>query len=119
VLRPGAELIFSDPMQADDCPDGVLAPILERIHLQSLGSPSFYRQTAGELGFIEVHVEDQTPNLIRHYSRVLEETTRQEDELRGTISVEYLARMKQGLTRWIEGGQQGWLAWCIFCFRKA
>jgi ubiquinone/menaquinone biosynthesis C-methylase UbiE len=38
VLKPGGELVFTDPMQADDCPDGVLQPVLDRIHLESLGS---------------------------------------------------------------------------------
>src|SRR5690606_12753672 len=45
VLKPGGEVIFTDPMQADDCPPGVLAPVLERLHLESLGSFAFYRRT--------------------------------------------------------------------------
>jgi sarcosine/dimethylglycine N-methyltransferase len=28
LLKPGGEVIFTDPMQADDCPAGVLAPVL-------------------------------------------------------------------------------------------
>lgn len=118
VLRPGGELIFSDPMQADDCPRGVLGPILERIHLSSLGSPGFYRSVARELGFEEICVDDQTENLVTHYSRVLEETERDEQVLRQAISEEYLQRMRKGLGHWIEGGRKGWLAWCLFCFRK-
>ncbi|HBC08647.1 MAG TPA: SAM-dependent methyltransferase, partial [Rhodospirillaceae bacterium] len=31
VLAPGGHVIFTDPMQADDVPDGVLQPILDRI----------------------------------------------------------------------------------------
>jgi sarcosine/dimethylglycine N-methyltransferase len=65
-----------------------------------------------------VTVEDQTRNLIRHYSRVLEETERRYDELVEHISLGYLDRMKAGLSRWVEGGQNGYLAWAIFCFRK-
>jgi ubiquinone/menaquinone biosynthesis C-methylase UbiE len=119
VLRSGGEIVFTDPMQADDCPPGVLDPILERIHLATLGSPAFYRQQAEALGMTVVAVEDQTENLTRHYSRVLEETERRYDELLNQISREYLDRMKAGLKRWIDGGQSGYLAWAIFCFRKA
>jgi len=38
VLKPGGQFVFTDPMQADDCPQGVLQPILDRIHLSSLGA---------------------------------------------------------------------------------
>ncbi len=119
VLRSGGELVFTDPMQSDDCPPGVLDPILERIHLSTLGSPTFYRQQAEALGMTVVMIEDQTRNLVRHYSRVLEETERRYDELVKHISREYLDHMKAGLGRWIDGGQRGHLAWAIFCFRKA
>lgn len=118
VLKPGGEFIFTDPMKADDCPEGVLDPILERIHLQTLGSPAFYQDTARKLGLEVVLVEDQTPNLTRHYTRVLEETTRKRPELEGRVSDAYLDRMESGLQRWIEGGEKGYLAWCIFYFRK-
>ncbi|PWG74813.1 SAM-dependent methyltransferase, partial [Enterococcus hirae] len=30
VLKPGGHLIFTDPMQADDVPDGVLQPVYDR-----------------------------------------------------------------------------------------
>jgi sarcosine/dimethylglycine N-methyltransferase len=38
VLRKGGQFIFTDPMQREDCPAEVLQPILDRIHLDSLGS---------------------------------------------------------------------------------
>ena len=118
VLKPAGEFIFSDPMQADDCPEGVLDPILERIHLSTLGSPGFYTGTAEALGMEVIDVEDQTPNLIRHYARVLEETERRERELDGKVSPEYIERMKAGLGRWVDGGKKGHLAWAVFHFRK-
>jgi sarcosine/dimethylglycine N-methyltransferase len=118
VLKTGGELIFTDPMQADDCPAGVLDPILERIHLETLGSPAFYKQTAQALGMELVKFEEQTPNLIRHYSKVLEETKKNESKLEGHVSQDYIDRMKVGLQRWVDGGNKGWLAWAIFVFRK-
>ncbi len=119
VLRSGGELVFTDPMQSDDCPPSVLDPILERIHLASLGSPGFYRRQAGLLGLEEVVVEDQTPNLVRHYATVHRETEKQEAFLREKgVSATYLENMKRGLSRWVDGGQRGWLAWAIFVFRK-
>src|SRR6056297_2322353 len=44
VLKSGGDFVFTDPMQTDDCPEGVLQPILDRIHLETLGSPGFYRE---------------------------------------------------------------------------
>jgi sarcosine/dimethylglycine N-methyltransferase len=119
VLKPGGLFSFTDPMQSDDCPDGVLQPILDRIHLQSLGSAAFYRRVSREIGLEEEAFEELTPHLIAHYGRVLRETEAQTAELSGRISPAYLERMKAGLRHWIEGGEQGYLTWGIFRFRKA
>lgn len=53
ILRKGGAFVFTDPMQTDTCPDGVLEPILNRIHLDSLGSPAFYRSELTARGFAE------------------------------------------------------------------
>jgi sarcosine/dimethylglycine N-methyltransferase len=119
VLKPGGDFVFTDPMKADDCPDGVLTPILERIHLDTLGSPGFYQQAAARNGLTLIAFEDHGEQLPRHYGRVLAETERNEAALAGRVSPEYIARMKKGLGHWIEGGRQGHLAWGIFHFRKA
>ncbi len=119
VLKSGGEFVFTDPMQSDNCPEGVLQPILDRIHLDTLGSLSFYRAAASRLGLEEIGFDDLTPQLVNHYARVLEETERREHELAGSISPEYLERMKRGLAHWIEGGRNGHLAWGIFHFRKS
>lgn len=119
VLRSGGDLIFTDPMQSDDCPAGVLEPILDRIHLDTLGSPGFYRAEAKALGMELVAFVDATEQLLRHYTRVLEETIARESEITDSISPEYIERMKSGLGHWIEGGRRGHLAWGIFHFRKS
>ncbi|MGW5733296.1 MULTISPECIES: glycine/sarcosine N-methyltransferase [Streptomyces] len=128
VLRPGGHLIFTDPMATDDCPAGVLQPILDRIHLDDMGSPAFYRQELGRLGFTPADDTDGTDGtdggfeehgeqLVTHYTRVLEETARQEaDGLARQISHDYLVQMKKGLGHWIDGGRQGHLTWGIFHF---
>jgi sarcosine/dimethylglycine N-methyltransferase len=118
VLKPGGHFIFTDPMQADDCPDGVLEPILARIHLASLGSPGFYREAAARFGLQEVAFEQRTDQLVQHYSRVLEETEHLQPSLQGKIDQAYLERMKNGLKHWINGGKQGHLAWGVFIFQK-
>ncbi|WP_290651095.1 methyltransferase domain-containing protein [Aquisalimonas sp.] len=119
VLKPGGVLIFTDPMQTDDCPQGVLQPILDRIHLETLGSPAFYRETAKKYGLVEIGFEDHSHQLPRHYGRVLQETKAREPSLEGLISAEYIERMKTGLQHWVNGGNNGYLAWGIFRFRKA
>jgi sarcosine/dimethylglycine N-methyltransferase len=118
VLRPGGQVIFTDPMQSDDCPDGVLDPILERIHLDTLGSPGFYRAQLEHHGFEDIRFEDHSEQLVRHYSRVLAETEQREGDLDGLVSGAYIERMKQGLRHWIDGGNAGYLAWGIFTARR-
>jgi sarcosine/dimethylglycine N-methyltransferase len=119
LLKPGGQIIFTDPMQADDCPDGVLAPVLERIHLDSLGSFSFYRQQARDLGWHEVSVMPMTDQLVNHYTRVREELVGRREELLETVSSEFLERMVRGLGHWIDAGRRGYLAWGILHFRAA
>jgi len=72
---PGGVFAFTDIMQTDDCPDGVLDPILARIHLSSLASPGSCRATAVAQGLDEAAAfSDLTPQFVTHYRRVLIET---------------------------------------------
>ncbi len=118
VLKPGGEFIFTDPMQADDCPPGVLEPVLARIHLDSLGSPAFYREAARRLGWQELGFTELTGQLVRHYGRVREELEARRGELRAIVSDGYITRMIEGLGHWVEAGRRGYLVWGILHFRK-
>ena len=119
VLKKKGQFIFTDPMQSDTCPEGVLQPILDRIHLTSLGSPRFYRASTSELGWTERSFEELTDQLVNHYQRVLDETIRLEVVLHKSVDPDYVKRMKKGLRHWVDGGQAGHLSWGIFHFEKA
>jgi sarcosine/dimethylglycine N-methyltransferase len=118
ILKPGGTFIFTDPMQADDCPDGVLQPVLDRLHLSSLASIGFYREQARLRGWTELGVQELTPQLIAHYARVREVLTARRDELSGKISREYVDRMIAGLGHWVDAGSKGYLSWGILHFKK-
>ena len=114
VLKPRGEFAFTDPMCSDSCNKAALRPILERLHLESMGSPDFYRRELNRLGMNAITFEDHTEHLTTHYGRVLEETERREAEIARTISADYLGNMKVGLQHWVDGGRGGNLAWGIF-----
>lgn len=118
VLKVGGVFIFTDIMQTNDCPDKVLQPILDRIHLESLASPMFYRDTAKECSLEELRFDDLSFNLISHYDQILQETRKREEELHTHISKSYLQNMKKGLQYWIDGGKNGYLSWGVFMFEK-
>ena len=118
VLAKGGQLIFTDPMQREDCPTEVLKPILDRIHLDSLGSVPQYRTMLSGLGFEEIEFVDLTPQLATHYARVLDEVQANHWELLQVCSAEYIDRMKAGLQHWVDGGSKGHLQWGILHFRK-
>ncbi len=118
VLKPGGIFVFTDPMRTDECPEGVLQPILDRILLDDLGSPGFYREACQREGLQEIGFEDHSEQLPRHYARVLRETEKMEPELGGEISEAYITRMKKGLQHWVDGGRRGHLCWGIFRFRR-
>ena len=109
---------MTDPMKSDNCPPGVLQPILDRLHLADLSSPSIYADYAEELGWKDLGFDAFTDCLIQHYSSVLTRTQQLESELTQQISQEYIDRMKRGLQYWIDGGSEGYLAWGVFLFQK-
>ncbi|MFW6043788.1 MAG: methyltransferase domain-containing protein [Marinilabiliaceae bacterium] len=118
ILKPGGDLVFSDPMQTDNCDESVLQPIYKRINLSSMASPAYYRQIAKDAGFKEIEFEEMPQHLITHYARIHDETERQEEELKKTVSQEYIKNMKAGLMHWVNGGRQKNLTWGIFHFKK-
>lgn len=118
LLKPEGDFIFTDPMQTDHCSREQLKPILDRIHLDSLGSPDFYRETGNRYGLKEVCFEDYTPQLATHYDRVFKETERREEELLQVVSPTYIDNMKRGLRHWVDGGRKGHLVWGIFHFQR-
>lgn len=118
VLKPGGTFLFTDPMQADDCPEGVLAPIYERIHLKEMGSVGLYRDLASRSGFRLERVEEMPDQLITHYSRVREELRKQRENLKSRCSESYIDKMEKGLGHWVEGGRSGHLNWGILHLKK-
>jgi len=118
VLDRSGRLIFTDPMQADDCPPGVLNEVYERIHLESMGSFAFYREVAMDLGLLDMGCIDLTSHLRTHYARVRSELERQRPALQGAVSDGYIERMLPGLTSWVDAADQGWLRWGILQFRR-
>ncbi|MFK7825874.1 MAG: cyclopropane-fatty-acyl-phospholipid synthase family protein [Oligoflexales bacterium] len=118
VLKHQGMFILTDPMQSEDSDQSSLRAILDRIHLDSLSTVSFYRENASSIGFRDCLFEDKSKNLEIHYTKVLEDIERKEASIKGKCSTDYIKNMKKGLRHWIEGGKSGDLCWGIFRFTK-
>lgn len=118
VLRPGGDVVFTDPMASDTAKQEDLKPILDRLHLDTLGTPRFYTREFTRLGLTRAEFEDHTSQLTTHYGRVHDELERRAPELTGKVSEAYQTRMKAGLQNWVNGGSSGNLAWGILHFKK-
>ena len=118
VLRPGGQIIFTDPMASESASKADLEPILQRLQLDTLATPTFYRRELFRLGLCSVDLHDYSEQLARHYQRVFDELERREAELEGQVSAEYRDRMKTGLQHWVHGAEAGNLAWGIFHARS-
>jgi sarcosine/dimethylglycine N-methyltransferase len=118
VLKPGGAFVFTDPMQREDADKAALQPVYDRIHLNNLGSVEAYDNYADELGWRKVEFEDHSHQLPRHYQRVHDILTERYDELKETISTDYLDRMKTGLQHWVRSGGEGLLRWGILHYEK-
>ncbi len=119
VLNQGGHFIFTDPMQSDDCPEGVLNEVLARIHLREMGSVATYLQLASSVGLNRVYVKEFPDQLINHYSKVLSELTDRYDEIVEKSGHTYVDRMIKGLEHWIRAGKNGYLNWGILQFQKS
>ena len=119
VLMETGDFIFTDLMQTYDCPKSVLKPVLERIHLDSLGSFGFYVEQARKLDVKEIRVQDLSEHLTTHYQRVMEETIDRYDEMVETCGKEYIDKMIQGLKHWVEAGENEHLSWGIIHMDKS
>lgn len=118
VLKPGGQLIFTDPMQKDGLKDqSVLQPILDRIHLETLGSFGFYDEELTKLGFEKVEVRDLTHQLRNHYDRVRRVLEGDYDNMCNLSSKTYIDNMIKGLGHWVNGADSGYLAWGIMQYR--
>ncbi|MBA8824394.1 sarcosine/dimethylglycine N-methyltransferase [Saccharopolyspora lacisalsi] len=113
VLKPGGDFVFTDPMSSDQAARKDLEPILDRLSLDSMGSPGFYRKELARLGLQTFDFEDLTSYLPLHYGRVLEVLESREQELSDRIGERYRTSMKAGLRNWVNGGNTGNLAWGI------
>lgn len=117
VLVKGGQFIFTDPMQSDDCPDGVLQPILDRIQLTSLASFGFYRRELTARAFEEAGTEPLTDQLRTHYARVRQALQDRYDEAVKMSGQTYVDNMIKGLQNWVDGADNGYLAWGIMDYR--
>lgn len=118
VLKPGGIFIFTDPMSADDTPLEELKPVLNRIQLDTMGTPGFYREELAKLGFTERKFDNHSHQVPNHYGRVRAELNNNADQLisNGTISQTYVDNMREGLGYWVDAGNAGRLAWGIMIF---
>lgn len=118
VLSSPGQFIFTDPMQKAGVEQAALQPVLDRIHLASLGSVEDYAGYAEEMGWSVDMIEEHPEQLVRHYCAVLHNLDERSTELDEIVSPEYIQNMKKGLRHWIEAGNRGLLNWGILNFTK-
>src|SRR5699024_4157475 len=70
VMKPGGDLVFSDLMATEDSDPEALGPILERLHLDTLCTASFYRRELERLRVNTVEYEDLGSHLTTHYRKI-------------------------------------------------
>lgn len=111
VLKSGGRFLFTDVLQDERATPEDLEPVLKRIHLDSMGTWSFYEQAAADHGLTPWLREEHSEHLATHYARVLRELETRWDDLKGAVSEAYMENARTGLNHWIAAGREGRLAW--------
>ena len=119
VLKENGDFIFTDLMQTYDCPKSILKPVLDTIHLDSLGSFGFYVEQARKLEMKKAEIVDLSQHLTTHYQRVMEETQERYEEMVKICGKEYIDKMIQGLKHWVNAGKNDHLSWGIIHMDKS
>jgi sarcosine/dimethylglycine N-methyltransferase len=123
VVRPSGDVIFTDLVQTEDCPQDVVELLLERIRLRGILErlPSFelYRGWAEAVRWETVAIHDWSEHLESHYGGVQREVERRYAELADDCGEPYLDSVIDGLKRWVEVARQGHLRWGLLHFRSS
>ncbi len=119
VLKPGGALAFTDIMAADDTPAEALRPVVSRLGVDALATPTFYLDQLAELGLAPVDFDDHTPHIARHYVRLTADTRAREADLRAAISPAYVDGLLANLPLWVDATSANRLRWGIFHGRRA
>ncbi|UQA90806.1 SAM-dependent methyltransferase [Streptomyces halobius] len=113
VLKPEGALAFTDLMAAEDTPPDVLHPVVSRLGVDALATPSGYVRRLTGLGLDHVEFDDYSDQLVTHYVRLADETSKREAELRGIISPDYLDLLLRNLPLWVTAARNRQLRWGI------
>ncbi|WP_372405526.1 cyclopropane-fatty-acyl-phospholipid synthase family protein [Streptomyces luteireticuli] len=119
VLKPGGTLAFTDVMAAEDTPPEVLRPVVARLGVDALATPSFYRDGLAGLGADGIGFDDHSEQLVHHYVRLTEETEARKAGLSKVISPDYVEQLLVNLPLWTDAARRGRLRWGIFHARRA
>ncbi|MBH1934180.1 methyltransferase domain-containing protein [Streptomyces sp. AV19] len=119
VLAPGGRLAFTDIMAAEATPAGTLRPVVARLGVDELATPSFYRDGLAGLGTDAIGFDDHSEQLLHHYVRLTEETGARKAELGKVISADYLEQLLANLPLWVDAARAGRLRWGIFHARRS
>lgn len=116
VLRPGGVFVFTDLIRSESAPERVLAPIYDRLNIESMGSVATYDECAKKCGLEKVLCLDGSTSLPVHYGRAKKVLL--EAGPKAGISEGYMKSSAEGLTRWVEGARAGHLLWTLLGYRK-
>ncbi|GHC69515.1 hypothetical protein [Streptomyces flavofungini] len=101
-------------MADEDTPAEALAPVVSRLGVAALATPSFYLRQLADLGLAPVEFDDHSTQIARHYVRLNDTTRAREAELRTTISPAYVDGLLANLPLWVDATRAGRVRWGIF-----
>ncbi|KAL8937027.1 MAG: hypothetical protein Q9216_004633 [Gyalolechia sp. 2 TL-2023] len=130
VLVPAADgkkgrVIFTDLMASEEGGfekrAGLMAMMMDRLHLQSWGTVRAYRRMFEGEGFQDLGYWDGVENFGTHYQRVGEELERKREAgefKEADLDESVVQKQASGMENWVWAAKEGCVDWGIFCFGR-
>ena len=117
VLRPGGRMIFTDIVAKNNVDRNKIAPLFERIGLDSFATVETYQKHSKDQGFENFNFEAHSKNISLHYDYVYQVLCEKYNNNELNMDEAFKSRMTKGLCLWRDLADSC-LDWGVFTLRK-
>jgi len=118
VLKPGGRFIFTDLLEAKDCPEGGLDELYAHFPSLSLGSTKSYKRLVLGNDLQNVYAKELPEQLLNHSKKVIKKINDNRKTVDKKSNKAFVEKTLKGLDIIVNLVEKGHLSWGIMLFQK-